>query len=109
MPLLLLWNLRKPQYKNATTTADTVQGGEVNPGEDVYEEPDKTAATTTPGKFKLTECPAYVATTSSTLQPAHSTADPQLQTSYYELQWRLQYYSQPTIVLYVCLLNTILY
>ena len=57
----------------------------VNAGpDDVYEDPDKTAATTAPGKFKLTKCPAYdnVATTSSTLQPAHSTTEPQLQTSY---------------------------
>ena len=76
---------RKPQDRNATSTI--VQGGEVSPGPDeVYEDPDMTAATTAPGKFKLTKCPAYVATTSSTLQPAHSTTDPQLQTSYYELQ-----------------------
>ena len=71
------------QYKSDTTTA--IQIGDVNPGEDVYEEPDKTDATTAPGKFKLTECPAYVATT-STLQQC-STTEAQLQSArgYYEL------------------------
>ena len=72
---------RKSEYKSDTTTA--IQVGDVNPGEDVYEEPDKTAATTAPGKFKLTECPAYVATT-STLVPCSAT-EAQLQSSYYEL------------------------
>ena len=61
-----------------------MHSGEIILGEDVYEEPDKTAATIAPGKFKLTECPAYVATTSSTLQP---TTEAQLQSSYCEL-WR---------------------
>ena len=61
-----------------------MQGGEVNPGEDVYEEPDiKTTATTAPGKFKLTECPAYVAT-ANTLQPC-VVSEAQLQSGYYEL------------------------
>ena len=55
----------------------------INCGEDVYKEPDKTAAATAPGRFKLTECPAYVATR-STLQP-YSATEAQLQTGYYEL------------------------
>ena len=46
-----------------------MQSGEVHPGEVVYEDPDRTAATTTPGEFKLTECPAYVTTTASSPQP----------------------------------------
>ena len=47
----------------------------------MYEEPDiKTAATTSPQNFKLTECPAYVATT-NTLQPSEA----QFQSGYYEL------------------------
>ena len=49
----------------------------------MYEEPDKTAATTAPEKFKLSECPAYAATTSM-LQPC-STTEAQLQSGYYEL------------------------
>jgi hypothetical protein len=54
--------------------------GEVHPGEDVYEDPDKTAA---PGNFKLTECAAYATTTTSTPQPS-STTKAQLQSRYYE-------------------------
>ena len=34
-------------------------------GEEVYENPDKIAATTPPGKFKLVDCPAYVATSNT--------------------------------------------
>ena len=50
----------------------------------MYEEPDiKTAATTAPGKFELTECPAYVDTTNTLQQCAVSEA--QLQCGYYEL------------------------
>ena len=59
-----------------------MHSGKIILGEDVYEDPDKTATTIAPGKFKLTECPAYVATTSSTLQP---TTEAQFQGSYYEL------------------------
>ena len=52
-------------------------------GEDVYEDPDRTAVTTTPQEFKLTECPAYVTTTASSPQP---TTEVQLQSDgYYEL------------------------
>ena len=73
---------RQPQYKSDTTTA--IQSGEINPGEDIYEEPDiKTVATTAPGKFKLTECPAYMATTDA-LQPC-AVSEAHLQSSYYEL------------------------
>ena len=61
-----------------------MQDGEVNPGEDMYEGPDiKTAATTAPGNFKLTECPAYMATT-NTLQPC-AVSEAHFQSSYYEL------------------------
>ena len=53
-----------------------------------YTEPDKTAATTAPGNFKLTECPAYEATTCSTLvQP---TTEAHLQSGHYEL-WTTTY------------------
>ena len=42
-----------------TDTSSAIQAGDVNPGEDVYEESDtETATTTDPGNFKLTECPA---------------------------------------------------
>jgi hypothetical protein len=89
---MIIWRhhrLKSSQYKSTSDAAAT-QGGdlEFHPGEleDVYEDPDKTAATTTaPGSFKLTECPAYVATTSSTPQPSSTTEAPQLQSGYYEL------------------------
>ena len=76
-----------------------MQSGELYPGEAVYEDSDRTAATTTPGEFKLTnhecpaydnvtmfkpvtECPAYVTTTGRSPQP---TTEAQLQSGYYEL------------------------
>ena len=67
---------RKPSQYKSTSDA-TTQDGEVYPGEGVYEDPDKAAATTTPGEFKLTECP-----TSSSPQ---TTTEAQLQSGYYEL------------------------
>ena len=69
------------QYKSSSDAA-IVQSGEVDPGEGVYEDPDRTAFTTTPGSFKLTDCPAYLATTGSTPQP---NTEAQLQSGYYEL------------------------
>ena len=80
------------QYKS-TSDAAIVQSGEVYPGEVVYEDPDRIAATTTPGEFKLTECPAYdnvtmfkltecpayVTTTASSPQPTTE------ESGYYEL------------------------
>ena len=69
------------QYKS-TSDAAIVQSGDVHPGEVVYEDPDRTVATTIPGSFKLTECPAYVTTTASSPQ---TNTEVQLQSGYYEL------------------------
>ena len=74
-----VWYHRKPSHYKSTSDATT---GDVHPGEDIYEDPDRTAATTTPGSFKLTECPAYVTTTASSPQ---TTTEAQLQSGYYEL------------------------
>ena len=71
---------RRPQYKIDTSTA--IQAGEVNPVEDVYEEPDFKTPAAAVGKFKLTECPAYEATT-NTLK-LYATTEAQLQSGYYE-------------------------
>ena len=70
-------------YNTHKSTSDAIgkKGGEVNTGEDdiVYENPDRTATTTTPGRFNLTECSVYVATTASTPQSL------KLQSGYYVL------------------------
>ena len=72
------------QYKS-TSDAAIVQSGKVHPGEIVYEDPDRTAATTTPREFRLTECPAYAVTTTVSSPQPSSTTEAQLQSGYYEL------------------------
>ena len=65
-----IWYHRKSSQYKSTSDATATQGGEVYPGEGVYEDPDGIAATTTPGELKLTECPAYVTTTGMQLSTA---------------------------------------